>query len=537
MKKIKFLFIALAIAISLNCLAPVMVYAEEEKSQTEEEEKIKKEKESLLALIDEYIDEINTRIIEADKKIDHAKEQKEFEYYPAIRLNVDTPMFGLSSIVENKLRVKKDISTSDVANKYSIRNIITNKKIRIPDSYLGAIVVSTKEYEINENMTLVQLKLTLVKCIQYLSQVNSVNEFMDTQINNIFKDYISENKKADINDIKNRVKKVSNQMTQISDKISKLEFLGVDVSEYKETYFKLSEELNNISETSKDTLILDSDLSELIRTSLSNESNVIDLDTKISDLYQTKLEDIDYELLLENVAKVYEDKVKQMNDYIEKSTTVTKEEKTEENEENKTEDSQKNNTEVKTTVNYNVTSNATLDFLKLTLEDINSQIDDNKKALEAQKSEENKDKEENSEDSKEKTEEQIKQEKQAKVQENSSKVDTLYSKYKEVISREYKFYTSNINMLLKDSNDKVSTIISEIDSGVEIDDEIFNYTKYIYLDLPSNLTTYIKNNNINSTIELENLINLLKNELNNLSNKNINITKLYNDISQEILKS
>ena len=530
MKKIKFLFIALAIAISLNCLAPVMVYAEEEKSQTEEEEKIKKEKESLLALIDEYIDEINTRIIEADKKIDHAKEQKEFEYYPAIRLNVDTPMFGLSSIVENKLRVKKDISTSDVANKYSIRNIITNKKIRIPDSYLGAIVVSTKEYEINENMTLAQLKLTLVKCIQYLSQVNSVNEFMDTQINNIFKDYISENKKADINDIKNRVKKVSNQMTQISDKISKLEFLGVDVSEYKETYFKLSEELNNISETSKDTLILDSDLSELIRTSLSNESNVIDLDTKISDLYQTKLEDIDYELLLENVAKVYEDKVKQMNDYIEKSTTVTKEEKTEENEENKTEDSQKNNVEVKTTVNYNVTSNATLDFLKLTLEDINSQIDDNKKALEAQKSEENKDKQET-------TEEQIKQEKQAKIQENSSKVDTLYSKYKEVISREYKFYTSNINMLLKDSNDKVSTIISEIDSGVEIDDEIFNYTKYIYLDLPSNLTTYIKNNNINSTIELENLINLLKNELKNLSNKNINITKLYNDISQEILKS
>ena len=242
-------------------------------------------------------------------------------------------------------------------------------------------------------------------------------------------------------------------------------------------------------------------------------------------------------MLLENVAKVYEDKVKQMNDYIEKSTTVTKEEKTEENEENKAEDSQKNNTEVKTTVNYNVTSNATLDFLKLTLEDINSQIDDNKKVLEAQKSEENKDKEENSEDSKEKTEEQIKQEKQAKVQENSSKVDTLYSKYKEVISREYKFYTSNINMLLKDSNDKVSTIISEIDSGVEIDDEIFNYTKYIYLDLPNNLTTYIKNNNINSTIELEKLINLLKNELKNLSNKNINITKLYNDISQEILKS
>lgn len=518
MKKIKFLFITLVIAISLVYLLPV-IYAEEIENNdinvSEEEEK-----EEILALIDEYLDEINTKLLEIDEKIDYAKEQKEFEYYPAIRLNVDTPMFGLSSVVENKLRVKKDISTSDVADKYSIRDIVNYKKIRLPDSYLGSIVVSTKEYSINKDMSLAQLKLTLVKCIQYSSQVSSVNEFIDTQINNFFKDYIGDEKKANINDVKNRVKKVSNELVQISDKITKLEFLGVDVSSYKSTYITLSRELYNINVTSKNTLILDSDLNELIKSSLSNESSVIDLSTKVTELYQTSLENMDYELLLENIAKKYDSKIDEMDSYIKNSTKITK--KVEGDKEEKI-----------TTTNYEVTSTATLDYLKLASDEINTKITENKKNLEEQsKNDENK-----SEEVEEKTKEELEQEKQKKIEENSDKVDALYSKYKDVLSKEYRFYTSNINMLLKDSNDKVSTIILEIDSGIDIDNEIFNYTKYIYIDLPDKLSKYIDENSIDSSVELENLIKLLKEEIINLSNKNMNITKLYNDILEETLKS
>lgn len=519
MKKIKFLFIVLVIAISFNCIVPVVLAEEIENSNTTLSED--EEKEKILILINEYIDEINTKIIEIDKKIDKAKEQKEFEYYPAIRLNVDTPMFGLTSIVENKLRIKKDISTSDVAAKYSIRDIITNKKIRIPDSYLGAIVMSTKEYSIDKEMSLSQLKLTLVKCIQYLSQVNSVNDFIDTQINNIFRDYIDDSKKANINDVKYRVKKVSNDLVQISDKISKLEFLGVDVSNYKSTYLTLSKELYSINVVSKNTLILDSDLNELIKNSLANESSVLDLNTKVSETYETTLEDIDYALLLENVAKKYNTKIGEMSSYIENSTKTTKKVEGEKE-------------EIITTTNYDVTSNATLDYLKLSLEEVNGKIEENKKLLE----DKSKEQESNTEDNKEKkTEEELKQEKQLKINENSDKVDALYIKYKEVINREYRFYTSNINMLIKDSNDKVSTIISEIDSGIKVSNDIFDYTKYIYIDLPEYLKKCIDENNIDSSIELENLIKLLKEEVTDLSNKNTNITKLYNEILEEALKS
>lgn len=256
-----------------------------------------------------------------------------------------------------------------------------------------------------------------------------------------------------------------------------------------------------------------------MRDSLTNESDVIDLKTKISEKYQMSLEDIDYALLLENIASSYQAKVDIMESYIENSTTVTKKDENDKEEEI-------------TTVNYEVTSVATLDYMKLTLEEVNTIISDYEKELEEKKKVEDKE-----EVAKEKTKEQLQQEKQAKIEENSQKVDTLYNKYKEVLSREYKFYTSNINMLLKDSNDKVSMVISEIDSGIEIDNAIFGYTKYIYIELPESLEKYINENNVDSIIELENLIKLLKNKVNELSKKNMDITKLYNDILKEVLKS
>ena len=92
-------------------------------------------------------------------------------------------------------------------------------------------------------------------------------------------------------------------------------------------------------------------------------------------------------------------------------------------------------------------------------------------------------------------------------------------------------------MLLKDSNDKVSSIIAEIDSGIEVKNDIFEYTKYVYIDLPNNLTKYINENSMNSIMELNNLINLLVNQLKDLSSKNTNITKMYDDMITEILKS
>lgn len=545
MKKIKFLFISTVILLALNYVT-INLYAQENEEVVQEEQSEDdelKQKEEIIKIIDDYLSEMNQKLNSIDLKIENSKKKKEFDYYPAIRLNIDTPMFGMSSLVENKLKVKRDISTSDVANGYSIRDIVENNSIRLPDSILGSIVVSTKNYEISTDMTMAQLKLTLVKCIQYLSQVDSAEEFVDNQINNIFKDYIDENKQSTIKDIRDRNNKMEKSLVDISDKITILSLLGVDVTSYKENYFSVSSQLYNIDQSAKNTLILEDELTELVKTSLTNESVILDLQSNVNKSYEDALKNVDYQKLLENISKDYQNRTDRMNKYVEASTTQTKEVINDKE-------------EIKTTVNYDVTSRAILEYMQLELDDINTQLDEYVKEQEelrnaeeqeaVQQGNEQQEGEENSQEEQNitNTQDDINQQEDTEprdeneiIEENRQRIDTLYSKYKEFLSRENNFYINNINMLLKDSNDKVSSIIAEIDSGIEVDNDIFNYTKYVYIDLPNNLTSYINENNMDSTIELDNLITQLMNQLKDLSDNNNKITIMYNDMITEILKS
>ncbi len=520
MKKIRFLFITLVIFLSLSS---VNVFAQEDENNMQEakqEESNEDQKQDILALIDDSLKDIENKLKDIDDKVLNVKKQEEFEYYPAIRLSVDTPIFGMSSLVENKLRVKKDISTSDVANKYSIRDIVKNKKIRLPDSILGSIVMSTKEYSIDKKMTVPQLKLTLIKTIQYLSQVESANQFIDTQTNNIFRDYINDTKKETMKDVRDRNTKIQKSLVEVSDNIKVLSFLGEDVTEYKEEYNNISEQLYKNTKKVKNSLILDDELTELVKDSVASESKIIDLQQKVSTAYNKAVENMEYATFLKNVKSNFKTKYDNIKKYID-SASETKEGESDE--------------EVVTVVNYEVTSKATLDYMKIALDEVNTEIKDINKDKKEESSEENKEEEqvENSEDKKKET----KEEKEKIIEDNKQKIDEWYSKYKEVLSREHRFYIDNINMLLRDSNNKMSSIIAQINSGIKIKNDIFNYTKYIYIDLPERLNNYMDENNINSMIEKSNLISKLKKELNNLSLTNNNITKMYDEVIEEILKS
>lgn len=503
MKKIKFLFIAVCISLCFGFL-PTCFYADEVKTEKEQTEEI-------LKLIDDYLVQIDEELNEIDAKTKKTQEQKEFEYYPAIRLNIDTPFFGMSSVVDQKLRVKKEISTADVATGYSIRDIVAKKTIRLPDTYLGAIVTSTKEYSIDDTMSLSQAKITLVKCIQFLSQVNSVNDYVDSQTNYIFKEYISEEKKTNINDIKDRVKKVTNQLVDISDKIKKMDLMGIDITEYRNTYISLSTKVNEIKSQVSNTLILDSELAELKKTSLTNESDIITFETTINNAYENGLENLNYNTVLTKVSAEYQTRVNAMSDYITKASTTTK------------------NTDGSETIkeNYKLISSTTLDTLKSSLSEVNKELSETQQSSSS----------EQTSIEKAKTQEQIEQERQEKIARNEEKLDTIYTKYKENINKEYKFYIDNTNLLLKDSNDKLNQVYSYLDEDVQIDNSIFTHTKYIYIDLPTNLATYIQENNMNSIIELNILVYKLKNEISTLSTNNVKITTIYNKVLKEMSKS
>lgn len=535
MKKSKFLFIALVVFLSLN--VPNNIFAEQLSQNTQpiEENNSNPEKDQIIQLINEYLSEIELKIGNIDKKIENIRLQEEFEYYPAIRLNVDSPILGMTSVVENRLRVKRDISTSDVAAKYSIRDIVKNKKIKLPESYLGSIVVSTVDVNIDSTMELPQAKLALIKCIQYLSQVNSASEFVDSQTNKIFKDYIADDKKTSIKDIKDRNSKIENDLEIIAEQITIQTLLGKDTNTYREQYATISAGVYEVSQEVKNQLILEEDLVELTKKSVNLEASILELKDTVSKSYNDAIKDMDYALFLENVYKDIEGRTNAIDEYITNSTTEVTEiiEKEPENPTDENAEVEKVE-EVKTVVNYDVTSNATLDYMKLTLDEIETLKEEYNTALNDEKESEDEQKSTQTEEpEKELTQEEI----DKIIEENKNKINNVYSKYKEFLSREYKFYTNNINMLLKDSNDKISSIIAEIDSGIEIDNEIFNYTKYIYIDLPNNLTEYLNNNNLDSAIEIDKLINLLKVELGALLNNNISVTEMYENMISEMLES
>ena len=533
MKKSKFLFIALVVILSLN--VSQNLFAEQLSDNIEPiEEKNDPEKDQIIQLINDYLSEIELKIGNIDKKIENIRLQEEFAYYPAIRLNVDSPILGMTAVVENRLRVKRDISTSDVASKYSIRDIVKNKKIKLPESYLGSIVVSTIDVDLDSTMEMPQAKLALVKCIQYLSQVNSASDFVDSQINKIFKDYIPDTKKQSIKDIKDRNSKIESDLEIISDQIKIQDFLGKDTTTYKEQYNTISLGLYEVSQTIKNQLILEENLLEATKKSVSLEADILELKDTVSKSYTEAVKNMDYSLFLENVYNDLDSRTVAIDEYITNSTTEVTEIIEKKDEESTDENAEiEKIEEVKTVVNYDVTSNATLDYMKLTLDEIETLKEDYEAKLK-----EEKDSEDKVEDSEKEEPEELTQEEINKIiEDNKNKINSVYSKYEEFLSREYKFYTNNINMLLKDSNDKISSIIAEIDSGIEIDNEIFSHTKYIYIELPNNLTQYLNKNNLDSSLEIDNLINLLKVELGALLNNNISVTEMYENMISEMLES
>ncbi len=502
MNKIKVLFITLVMVITFNFNASALICADTNEDTVVEEG----QKEEVLNLIKDYLDAIDKKIINIDAMVENSRKQDEFDYYPAIRLDIDTPLFGLLSLTENKLIVKSDISTSDIANKYSIRDIVRKNKIRLPDSYLGAIVVSTKEYDIDDTMTLPQARITLVKCIQYLSQVESAEKYTQNKINRTYKDYINEDKKTSLREIKERCTRLEQNLVTISDKILISAFIGVDMSEYTKRYIEIAANINNIKESAKNSLILQDELSELTKSSNMAETNIIDLSTDVDKIYQKALYDMEYGKFITNVHTNIKARYEFMEKYIKESkkeSVIDSEEKI-----------------VSEETIYSVTSLSTRDYLNVVVQNLENEIENLEEKIE----------EESTEEKVELTEEEIEAKRQEKIKENEEKIKAIYETYKDVVNREYNFYTNNINMLLKDSNSKISSIINEIDDGIDVDKSVFDYVKYIYLDLPTNLTKYIDNNNLKSTLELNNLVGSLKTELNNLANTNYNLSKIYSKI-------
>ena len=183
--KIISVFILLVIVSCNLCFASeIDEINKEENSGTEE----------LLVVINNCVNEIKSELKEIDKTLNSLDKTEEYEKYPAIRLNIDTPFFGLSSMVDKKLKIKNKVSTVDVAQGYSIKDIVNNMSMKLPDFEVGNIVVSTRDVKFDNDISQDDAKACILKLVQYISQIQNTNELLNKRINNIFEGYIPDEK-------------------------------------------------------------------------------------------------------------------------------------------------------------------------------------------------------------------------------------------------------------------------------------------------------------------------------------------------------
>lgn len=501
------------------------------------EEELKQVKE-LNNIIKELIKGIRNKLKIIDDKTEEIRSLEEYENYPAIRLNIDTPIFGLVSVANSKLKIKQEVTATDIAKGYSIRYIIKNNSIKMPDKYIAGIIVSTKDVKFDENISLSDANACVLKLMQYTKTVDNTIEFLNSQINKIFKGYIDKVKSENIVDIERKLNKLDENLLKQDDKLVRLYIFSI-TDEEKNIFEKELEKFDNLSKKIKNNkkkinnmLISNEELTKVQKEVLELEANMIDFSTEVENELKIVKEKANVEQILISVKNDLESRKKVLDEIVDKSI-VKKEIKEDENTDNQNNDIKENedingniennnnesqNETIEEKVVYDIASRNILTVINDTIlnnieQKVKYYLDNNKKD---EKDEDN--------GSKDKLESISNEEKE-------NLLDEIVNLYKEYIEKENKFYQDNINLTLKNTTSKISNLTKYTKS------DILEQMRYIYLQLPTSLEGYIDSNNLNSNLEKKRLSNNLKEELNRLIKVYIDVSKIYEEFNVSELKN
>lgn len=478
------------------------------------EEEIEIQKDKLKKEVLNLVEDLRTTILEIDEKIEVLRKTDEYLTYPIIRLNIDTPILGMKSIINQKLKITNDVSATDVAKGYSIRDIIKNKVVKVPDMTIANITVSTKEINIEEDLSITEYNTLILKLMNYVDKVESVSEFLDIKTNSMFKEYVSKEKKEKLNDFDNRLEKINNDLLESNNELVKIYFTNKDMYfDIESKYIELSKKQKQLDDEAADVLIESSKLNDLQKDIISLESEVIDY---LSEINKVEVKDIDISNVYLKVYTNLSDKLELIEEYIEASTNeqvINDELNNKEQKENSDDKKEQKVTEV---VNlYEVFSGKSVNNMKNIISNLEEKMDE----LDITYKTGN----ENTEN----TEEIELAYKNLTDEEIDVEFNDLIQKYNEFLNYEYTYYLDNVNELLELTNNKVKKLASISDVS------IISEVKYIYIELPVSLENYLDTYSTNSIIETKYLISNFKKELNKLSGDYTNILKLYKQLESE----
>lgn len=544
-KKIYIKFALLFIAINLICFVNLYAAIEEvevnennvnNSETTQESEELKLQKEQLNNMIKQLLDEILVKINYIDQRVEEIRSTEEYETYPAIRLNMDTPLFGLVKVTNNKLNITQDVSAADVASGYSIRTVIKNRSIKLPDVTFAGIVVSTRDVKLNEDIELSDANNAVLKLMQYSQKADSAIEFLDKQINKNFREYIPKEKLEQITELQRRLTKLEENLVTQDMNTIKLDMLVENKEEqdalnnYYNTFKELSSNIKQSKIVVDNVLIADEALRNAQRDVIDIEARSLELTDGLEKALLSQKENINLEVMLNRMKERLENRQKSIEEYVLNSVEKREIKKDEEvvNENNNSDeqivDEQNTNLDENITIEeikkYDVTSADIVGILKQDIDNIETLIE---KYFPT--------KVEGNEEQVETAEENNVEKEEITLEEKESVLEQLYDIYKDYITRENKFYTANVNSQLKATTSKTTDISKYTDSNV------LEEMKYIYLELPESLEDYLDYCNTSLYIEVEDLSNKLSEQLNKLVDTYLKMEKIYEDLNVDDVKS
>lgn len=544
-KKIYIKFALLFIAINLICFVNLYAATEEvevnennvnNSETTQESEELKLQKEQLNNMIKQLLDEILVKINYIDQRVEEIRSTEEYETYPAIRLNMDTPLFGLVKVTNNKLNITQDVSAADVASGYSIRTVIKNRSIKLPDVTFAGIVVSTRDVKLNEDIELSDANNAVLKLMQYSQKADSAIEFLDKQINKNFREYIPKEKLEQITELQRRLSKLEENLVTQDMNTIKLDMLVENKEEqdalnnYYNTFKELSSNIKQSKIVVDNVLIADEALRDAQRDVIDIEARSLELTDGLEKALLSQKENINLEVMLNRMKERLENRQKSIEEYVLNSVEKREIKKDEEvvNENNNSDeqivDEQNTNLDENITIEeikkYDVTSADIVGILKQDIDNIETLIE---KYFPT--------KVEDNEEQVETAEENNVEKEEITLEEKESVLEQLYDIYKDYITRENKFYTANVNSQLKATTSKTTDISKYTDSNV------LEEMKYIYLELPESLEDYLDYCNTSLYIEVEDLSNKLSEQLNKLVDTYLKMEKIYEDLNVDDVKS
>lgn len=540
------------------------------KDNTADIENQKAKKDELLKIIKELVQTLANEIKGFDDKINDIRSTDEYLNYPAIRLNIDTPLFGLNSIVENKLKITKDVSANDIANAYSIKSIIKNGSILLPDTKLGLLVISTKEVKFDDNISLNDANSAILKLIQYEKTLKNIDTFIDDQINKFFKGYIPKDKKQNIENISVRLNRLDTLLQEQDIKLLKIEIISIS-DENSKTYEETLKEFENLSGEMKkerkeiqNMLLSYEDITDVQKRLIDAEINMSTYSKKLDDYLDENKSFNELEMLslLKDILTSRKDKIEK---YIDNSVLVTEISKqSDEFEDNmKTSKQENDDTSIENSVDstdknltqdvvenksdnelegtqfevsteekkvYDITYSNILDELKSCI----LKVDEKIKEYESKSSDTDNTKQlQDGDETITKDDDKIEDSKaENEIADRKEKLlDEMILVYKEFLAKENKFYTDNMNLLLQNTTNVISDLAKYTTS------ELTSDMKYIYLSLPDKLESNLENTNLNLNIELKELSNNLHKEIIELVNLYVKVAKLYDELEVDDIKA